>query len=132
MTNKKESPLVKGLIEYFENTPSEQLEKDFKELEQYNQIGPDVLECLNHSLEKFNGIAEEIERTKESEERCIFRRGCIFNSKGVCIKNPDDLTKRCTAHTDCERLDEYDRVHACLPDQETLDRVHSYIKQYKE
>lgn len=132
MANKEESPLIKGLREYFENTPPEQLEKDFKELEPYNQIGPDVFECLELARQKFLGIAEEIEQTKEAEDRCIFRRGCIFNSKGICIKNPNDLAKRCTSHTECERLDEYDRVHACLPDQDTMDRVHSYIKQYKE
>ena len=115
MANKEESPLIKGLKEYLENTPPEQLEKDFKELEQYNQIGPDVFECLEHAMQKFEGIAEEIERTKEPEDRCIFRRGCIFNSSGRCIEDKNNI-KRCSILSECKRLKEYDRVHTCLPE----------------
>ena len=112
MTNKEESEFKMAVLKRDVNTPPEQLEKDFKELEPYNQIGPDVLECLNHSLEKFNGIAEEIERTKENKDRCIFRRGCIFNREGICIADMElGSIKNCTAFTDCTRLEEYDKTH---------------------
>lgn len=36
--------LLNQLKEYFENTPKEVLEKEAKELEYLNEIGPDVLE----------------------------------------------------------------------------------------
>ena len=42
--NKREeqSDLVQGLKDHFNNTPPEQLAKEFDELEMWNQIGPDV------------------------------------------------------------------------------------------
>lgn len=36
--------LLNQLKEYYENTPKEVLEKEAKELEYLNEIGPDVLE----------------------------------------------------------------------------------------
>ena len=57
--DKEESPLVKGLKDYFENTSPEQLDKDFQELEVYNQIGPDALEYLNHTMKMFNSAQTE-------------------------------------------------------------------------
>ena len=36
--------LLEQLKEYFENTPKEVLEKEVKEWEYLNEIGPDVLE----------------------------------------------------------------------------------------
>ncbi len=57
--DKEESPLIKGLKEYFENTPQEQLDKDFQELEVYNQIGPDALEYLDHTMKMFNSTQIE-------------------------------------------------------------------------
>lgn len=35
----KKSSLIQGLEEYFDNTPKEELEKDLKELEPYNEYG---------------------------------------------------------------------------------------------
>lgn len=45
MANKK-SKLIQALDDYFANTSEEQLKKDWEELEQYNQYGPDIEECL--------------------------------------------------------------------------------------
>lgn len=42
MSDKKQSDLVQGLKDHFNNTPPEQLAKEFDELEKWNQIGPDV------------------------------------------------------------------------------------------
>ena len=65
--DKEESPLVKGLKDYFENTPPEQLDKDFQELEVYNQIGPDALEYLDHAMKMFNSVqTETLEPNKDS------------------------------------------------------------------
>lgn len=57
--DKEESPLVKGLKDYFENTPQEQLDKDFQELEVYNQIGPDALEYIEQVMNELNGTPTE-------------------------------------------------------------------------
>lgn len=42
----KKSKLIQGLEDYFNNTSEEQLKKDWAELEQYNQYGPEVQDCL--------------------------------------------------------------------------------------
>ena len=49
MTIEKEhySKLIQGLQDYLDNTSPEQLEQDWKELEKFNQYGPDIEECLN-------------------------------------------------------------------------------------
>ena len=44
--NERASKLIQGLQYYLDNTPSDQLEKDWQELEQFNQCGPDIEECL--------------------------------------------------------------------------------------
>lgn len=41
------SKLIQGLQDYFDNISPEQLEQDWKELEKFNQYGPDIEECLN-------------------------------------------------------------------------------------
>lgn len=40
--------LLSSLKEYFNNTPKEELEKDLKELEYLNEIGPDVEEYCEY------------------------------------------------------------------------------------
>lgn len=45
-TKEQYSKLIQGLQDYLNNTSPEQLEKDWQELEQYNQYGPDIEECL--------------------------------------------------------------------------------------
>lgn len=47
MSKEKASKLIQGLEDYLNNTPPEQLEKDFAELEKYNQFGPNIEDCLN-------------------------------------------------------------------------------------
>lgn len=46
-TKEQRSKLIQGLQDYFYNTSPEQLEQDLKELEKFNQYGPDIEECLN-------------------------------------------------------------------------------------
>lgn len=43
---KQRSKLIQDLQDYFDNTSPKRLEQDWKELEQFNQYGPDVEECL--------------------------------------------------------------------------------------
>lgn len=48
MSDKKQSNLVQGLKDYFNNTPQEQLKKEFAGLEMWNRIGPDVLDYFKN------------------------------------------------------------------------------------
>ena len=45
-TKEQHSKLIQGLQDYLDNTSPEQLEQDWKELEKFNQYGPDIEECL--------------------------------------------------------------------------------------
>ena len=38
--------IIKGLLEYLSNTPKDQIEKDLKRLDKYNNIGPSVDEYI--------------------------------------------------------------------------------------
>lgn len=44
---------VKQLRDYFKNTPQEQLDKDFEELQEWNDIGPSMEEYLKFMEEKY-------------------------------------------------------------------------------
>lgn len=65
-TKEQRSKLIQGLQDYLKNTSPEQLEQDWKELEKFNQYGPDIEECLNlgkqHCVEM---MTEEDESLKE-------------------------------------------------------------------
>lgn len=54
--SEKVSNLVQGLKDYFENTPTEQLEKELEDIEKYNEIGPDVMEYFK-SIEQQQVVA---------------------------------------------------------------------------
>lgn len=43
----KKSKLIQRLEEYINNATPEQLEKDWAELEKYNQFGPNMEDCLD-------------------------------------------------------------------------------------
>lgn len=45
--------LFESLKKYFENTPKEVLDKDWKEVEYLNEIGPDVIEYAEFVRENF-------------------------------------------------------------------------------
>ena len=66
LTKEQRSKLIQSLQDYFDNTSPEQLEQDWKELEKFNQYGPDIEECLNlgkqHCIEM---MKEEDESLKE-------------------------------------------------------------------
>lgn len=42
----KEFELLKSLQSYYEDTPQDVLDKDWKELSYLNEVGPDVFEAL--------------------------------------------------------------------------------------
>ena len=45
--------LSESLKEYFENTPKEVLDKDWKEIKHLNDIGPDAIEYCKSIREQF-------------------------------------------------------------------------------
>ncbi len=56
--------LFESLKDYFENTPKEVLDNDWKEIEYLNEIGPDVIEYAEFVRENF-GIAVSYSNSKE-------------------------------------------------------------------
>lgn len=64
MSEKKQNNSVQGLNDYFNNTPQEQLEKEFNELEKWNRIGPNVLNYLDY----FKGFMQQKVIDKMHEE----------------------------------------------------------------
>ena len=54
--SKQVSNLIEGLQEYFEQTPQDELNRDFERLEKFNQIGPDVMEYFK-SIEQQKVVA---------------------------------------------------------------------------
>lgn len=45
--------IYESLLDYFENTPKDILDKDWEELEYLNEIGPDVIEYAEYVINKF-------------------------------------------------------------------------------
>lgn len=61
-TKEQRSKLIQGLQDYLDNTPPEQREKDWKELEQFNQYGPDMEECLELGRQHCIETMKEMDR----------------------------------------------------------------------
>lgn len=56
----QEHSIVKKLNDYLANASEEQLKKDWEELEQYNQDGPDVSELLDLAKKKLSESGKDI------------------------------------------------------------------------
>lgn len=48
--------LFESLKDYFENTPKDVLDNDWKEIENLNEIGPDVIEYARYVKSLYKGI----------------------------------------------------------------------------
>lgn len=59
--------LFESLKDYFENTPKDVIEKDWREIEYLNEIGPDVIEYAEFVRENF-GTAVSYSNFKEKED----------------------------------------------------------------
>ena len=59
--------LFESLKDYFENTPNDVIENDWREIEYLNEIGPDVIEYAEFVRENF-GTAVSYSNFKEKEE----------------------------------------------------------------
>lgn len=59
--------LFESLKNYFENTPKEVLDNDWKEIKYLNEIGPDVIEYARFVKEQF-GIAVSYSNSEQKNE----------------------------------------------------------------
>ena len=59
--------LFENLKDYFENTPKDVLDNDWKEIKYLNEIGPDVIEYAKFVREKF-GIAVSYSNSEKKFE----------------------------------------------------------------
>ena len=73
-TKEQRSKLIQCLYNYLNNTSPEQLEQDWKELEKFNQYGPDIEECLKL------GTQHCVEMMKEEDE--LLKEGYGKNKEG--------------------------------------------------
>ena len=69
--------MLKDLINYFRHTPKEIIEKDMKDLDKYNETGPDMLDILPNEeqiahkddVSKIIELSEKIDELKSFIER---------------------------------------------------------------
>ena len=74
--------LVESLKYYFENTPKEVLDNDWKEIEYLNEIGPDVIEYAKYVKESF-GIAVSYTSSERKLEAHKYDVSVSSNGKGI-------------------------------------------------
>ena len=76
------SELYDKLKEYFENTPREQLDKDWEDVKDLNDIGPDVILYANyvrHLKERYDDkLVRDIVIINYSIMRLSFRSICLI------------------------------------------------------
>ena len=106
-TKEQRSKLIQGIQDYLDNTSPEQLEQDWKELEKYNQCGPDMEECLEL------GRQHCIEMMKEEES------GILIDKLGILTKKFNTYDK---LHSELwGLLNKYVKTHNIRPDEEFQD-----------
>ena len=59
--------LFESLTDYFENTPKDVLDNDWKEIEHLNEIGPDVIEYAKFVREQFGMLVSYSNSEKKFE-----------------------------------------------------------------
>lgn len=64
----KKHEILEALEDYFNNTPPEQLKKDFEELEKYNQYGPTIDECLDLGEKHCREIMEQMHKESNNKK----------------------------------------------------------------
>lgn len=74
--------LFESLKGYFENTPKDVIEKDWREIEYLNEIGPDVIEYAEFVRENF-GTAVSYSNSKEKKETYRYDVSVSAGEKGI-------------------------------------------------
>lgn len=107
MSTKEQHPILQALQDYLDNTSPEQLEQDWKELEKYNQYGPDMEECLEL------GRQHCIEMMKEEEP------GILIDKLGILTKKFNTYDKLRSELWNL--LNKYVKTHNIRPGEEFQD-----------
>ena len=74
--------LFESLKDYFENTPNDVIENDWREIEYLNEIGPDVIEYAEFVRENF-GTAVSYSNFKEKEETHRYEVSVSTGENGI-------------------------------------------------
>ena len=76
--------LFESLKNYFENTPKEVLDNDWKEIKYLNEIGPDVIEYAKFVREKF-GIAVSYSNSEKKFETHKYVVSVDSGNEGIAV-----------------------------------------------
>ena len=92
--------MLKDLIKYFRHTPKEIIEKDMKDLDKYNETGPDMLDILPNEeqiahkddVSKIIELSKKIDELKSFIESLKYRFGSYsyFNGRVSVPKELDE------------------------------------------
>lgn len=125
---KKKSKLIQGLEDYLNNTSEEQLKKDWAELEQYNQYGPEVKDCLELGRQHCKKDVTMIQKDKQQlllQDLCArlpYSPIChIVDEDGVDID--DILTTSTINHFDVWVVEPYLRPMSSMTKEEKEELV---------
>ena len=76
--------LFESLKDYFENTPKDVLDNDWKEIENLNEIGPDVIEYAKFVKEQF-GIAVSYSNSEQKNETHRYDVSVDSRNNGIAV-----------------------------------------------
>lgn len=79
--------LFESLKDYFENTPQDILENDWKEIEYLNEIGPDVIEYAEY-VKTYFGIDVYYSNTKKELEAHRFSVSDFYDNNRISAEAP--------------------------------------------
>ena len=82
----QEKSMYEKLKDYFENTPKEQIEKDWKETEKYDEVGPTVKEFIGMSTLDLDKIEERIDKMLEEDKVEIYTGGRVVGKESYTIR----------------------------------------------
>ena len=76
--------LFESLKNYFENTPKEVLDNDWKEIKYLNEIGPDVIEYAKFVKEQF-GIVVSYSNSEQKNETHRYDVSVDSRNNGIAV-----------------------------------------------
>lgn len=85
MEKEQHSKLIQALQDYLDNTSPEQLEQDWKELEKYNQYGPDMEECLELGRQHCIEVMKDEDMSLKEDKELLLKDICARLPYGVRV-----------------------------------------------
>ena len=82
----EEKTMYGKLKEYFENTSTEQIEKDWKETKKYDEVGPTVREFIGTSTLNLTKVEERIDKILEEDKVEIYTGGRVVGKESYTIR----------------------------------------------